>query len=61
MTCQHGRLFCEPCDRVATNLDVTHYFASQMEQIYTHRTAGSFTFVGLLREYYQSMKYADEQ
>lgn len=59
MTCQHGRLFCEPCDHVATNLDVTHFFARELECIYNNRTAGSFTFVGLLHEFYRNMQHAD--
>jgi hypothetical protein len=59
MTCSHGRLFCEPCDHTSTQLEVTHFFASEMEKIYTHRTAGSFTFVGLLYEYHKNMHYAE--
>lgn len=57
----HGKLFCEPCDHTSTDLEVTHYFAGQMEQIYNHRTASSFTFVGLLHEYNKHMRYAENQ
>lgn len=59
MTCQHGRLFCELCEHTATELEVTHFFARQMEQMYTNRTAGSFSFIGLLFEYNKNMRYAE--
>lgn len=61
MLCSHGKLYCEPCEHVSTELEVTHYFAEQLAGIYTSQTAGPFTFVGLLHEYNKQMRRAEMQ
>lgn len=56
LTCEsHARLFCDDCGHQATHMDVTHYFALRMKDIYERRTAGDFTFIGLLWEYNNAM------
>jgi hypothetical protein len=36
-------------------LEVTHFFALELKKVYENRTAGDFTFVGLLWEFNMNM------
>lgn len=62
MTCQHGKLFCEPCEHTSTDLEVTHWFAGRLQHMVNNpQTVGEFSCVGILHEYNKHMRYAENQ